>query len=155
MTLYRSTNHHRPLWREDAEAEAAREILAAHVPDKETGLCAQCATPGPCRPANAAANRLTELGRPIPPPEQPKRRRGWRGWFNPDRTHNQATRRHDAPAPTSNPGRHRPPADIPGRHRYRPHHRARTAPLLSHAWRLRLGLPANPAADLRPTWAPS
>jgi hypothetical protein len=83
MTVYRSNSQ---LWRRDeADAEAAREILAAHVPVKETGLCAICLTPGPCPPANAAANRLIDLGRPVVPPDQPRRKRGssWRGWLGP------------------------------------------------------------------------
>lgn len=85
MTIYRSSSL---LWRQDeADAETAREMLAAHVPDKETGLCVICLLPGPCRPANAAANRLVELGRPlVPPPDEPRiRRTGWRGWLGPRR----------------------------------------------------------------------
>jgi hypothetical protein len=83
MTVYRSTSR---LWhRDEAEAEAAREILTIHVPDRETGLCEVCLVPGPCRPANAAANRLVDLGQPVLPVDQPGRRRGWRGWLNPHR----------------------------------------------------------------------
>ncbi|MET7948002.1 hypothetical protein [Micromonospora sp. NPDC005324] len=83
MSVYRATSQ---LWhRDEAEAEAAREILTSHVPDGETGLCAICLVPGPCRPANAAANRLVDLGRPVLPADRPRRRRGWRGWFDPHR----------------------------------------------------------------------
>ncbi|WP_326562062.1 hypothetical protein [Micromonospora sp. NBC_01796] len=85
MTVYRSRSQ---LWRRDeADAEAAREILAAHVPVKETGLCVVCLTPGPCPSANAAANRLVELGRPVVPPNPPRRKRGsgWRNWLTPHR----------------------------------------------------------------------
>jgi hypothetical protein len=84
MTIYRSTSQ---LWRRDeADADAAREILAAHVPVKETGLCVVCLTPGPCPPANAAANRLVDLGRPLVPPHQPRRkRRAWPDWLTPHR----------------------------------------------------------------------
>ncbi|MEO3745181.1 hypothetical protein [Plantactinospora sp. B5E13] len=60
MTTYRS--------RASREAEAAHTILAAHVPDPETGTCPICRTPGPCQPANVAANRLVELGFPVLPP---------------------------------------------------------------------------------------
>lgn len=85
MGVYRSTSSQ--YWRRDeAEAEAAREILTSHVPDPETNLCVVCLVPGPCRPANAAANRLVDLGRAVLPPESPGRRRaGWRGWFGPQR----------------------------------------------------------------------
>ncbi|NJP34245.1 hypothetical protein [Micromonospora thermarum] len=81
MGVYRSTVS-RSWHREEAEAEAAREILASHVLDRESGLCAVCLVPGPCGPANAAANRLVDLGRPVLPAHRPRRRRaGWRDWF--------------------------------------------------------------------------
>ncbi|MGW0435220.1 hypothetical protein ACWDV4_22115 [Micromonospora sp. NPDC003197] len=48
-----------------AETEAAYEILTAHVPDRETGLCQVCLSPAPCSSANAAANRLVDLGLPV------------------------------------------------------------------------------------------
>ncbi|SCE67602.1 hypothetical protein GA0074695_0229 [Micromonospora viridifaciens] len=85
MGVYQSTTSR--LWcRDEAEAEAAREILASHVPDPESNLCVVCLVPGPCRPANAAANRLVDLGRPVLPPDEPRRRRtGWRGWLGPQR----------------------------------------------------------------------
>jgi hypothetical protein len=57
MTTYQS--------RERADAEAAYAILATHILDRETGLCLVCRTAGPCRPANAAANRLADLGFPL------------------------------------------------------------------------------------------
>lgn len=43
--------------------------------------------PGPCPSANAAANRLVELGRPVVPPNPPRRKRGsgWRNWLTPHR----------------------------------------------------------------------
>lgn len=81
MGVYRSASSQS--WRRDeAEAEAAHDILHSHVPDPETNLCVVCLVPGPCRPANAAANRLVELGKPVLSPEPPKgRRTGGRGWF--------------------------------------------------------------------------
>ncbi|MFK3980091.1 hypothetical protein ACI2K4_06870 [Micromonospora sp. NPDC050397] len=83
MTVYRSNSQ---LWRDDADADAARDILAAHVPVEETGLCAVCLVTGPCPPANAAANRLVELGRPLVPPHVPRRkRRPWTDWLSPHR----------------------------------------------------------------------
>ena len=65
MTTYRS--------RASADAEAAHATLAAHVPDRETGICPVCRTAGPCLPANAAANRLVELDLPVlsPAPAAP------------------------------------------------------------------------------------
>jgi hypothetical protein len=103
MGVYQSM--HRLSDRDETDARAARTVLANHVPDPESGLCAVCLEPAPCRPANAAANRLVELGRPVlpddPPPTRPA---GWRSrWF--------------------------------------PHRRGRyrTAPLLTHVWRLRFG----------------
>ncbi|MGN9774916.1 hypothetical protein ACTMS0_03945 [Micromonospora sp. H33] len=84
MGVYQSTIGR--VCRDEAEAEAAREILRSHVPDPETNLCVVCFVAGPCRPANAAANRLVDLGRPLLPPDAPKRRRtAWRGWFGPRR----------------------------------------------------------------------
>lgn len=85
MGVYRSTTSQ--VWhRDEAEAEAAREILTSHVPDPESNLCMVCLIPGPCRPANAAANRLVDLGRPVLPAGEPRRRRaGWRDWFGPQR----------------------------------------------------------------------
>ncbi|MBO4204735.1 hypothetical protein [Micromonospora echinofusca] len=86
MTVYRSSSSLR--WhRDEADADAARQVLAEHVPDDETGRCVVCLTPAPCRPANAAANRLVDLGRPIGPPDEPdtRRPRGWRGWLTPRR----------------------------------------------------------------------
>lgn len=44
---------------------AAYAILATHRIDPGTGQCAACVVPGPCRPANVAANRLVELGLPL------------------------------------------------------------------------------------------
>jgi hypothetical protein len=64
---------------DEAEAEAAHEILAAHVSDRTTGLCQTCRSTGPCWSANAAANRLVELGRRVLDPEGLGRRAGWRG----------------------------------------------------------------------------
>ncbi|MEV0155340.1 hypothetical protein AB0H57_16575 [Micromonospora sp. NPDC050686] len=81
MGVYRSSTWHR----DEAEAAAAREILASHVPEPERQLCVVCLVPGPCRPANAAANRLVELGRPVLPPERPRRQPGRWGWFGPQR----------------------------------------------------------------------
>ncbi|MEU5939151.1 hypothetical protein ABZ807_08150 [Micromonospora sp. NPDC047548] len=85
MGVYQSTIGQR--WhRDEAEAKAAREILSSHVPDSESNLCVVCLIPGPCRPANAAANRLVDLGRPVLPAEEPRRRRaGRRNWFGPQR----------------------------------------------------------------------
>ncbi|MER7455415.1 hypothetical protein [Micromonospora sp. NPDC126480] len=113
MGVYRSSVS----WhREEAEAEAAREILASHVPDRDTGLCVICLRPGPCTPANAAANRLVDLGRPVLPAIEPRQRRtGLRGWFAPRRT--------DRSSPES------PPRRLP----------PRRAPLLTYAWIVRLG----------------
>ncbi|WDZ85995.1 hypothetical protein [Micromonospora cathayae] len=51
-----------------AESRAAHEIIAAHVADQEPGICRVCLAPGPCAPANAAANRLVELGLPVRTP---------------------------------------------------------------------------------------
>jgi hypothetical protein len=65
MTTYRS--------RASLEAEAAHAVLAAHVPDRDSGNCPVCRTAGPCSPANAAANRLVELGLPVLLPEPPRR----------------------------------------------------------------------------------
>ncbi|MEN3614959.1 hypothetical protein AAH979_36190 [Plantactinospora sp. ZYX-F-223] len=64
MTTYRS--------RASVEAEAAHQMLAAHVPDVETGVCPICLVAGPCQPANTAANRLVELGLPVLPPTIPR-----------------------------------------------------------------------------------
>lgn len=76
MTTYQS--------RVSAEAEAAYALLAVHVPDQETGNCRICRTAGPCRPANAAANRLVDFGLPLASPSRPDRRRNtWRGWLRP------------------------------------------------------------------------
>ncbi|TDB71000.1 hypothetical protein [Micromonospora sp. KC721] len=84
MGVYRS--RHSQVWhRDEAEAEAAREILDSHVPDPESHLCVVCLVPGPCQPANAAANRLVDLGRPVLPPDPPGRWPGWRGWWGPRR----------------------------------------------------------------------
>ncbi|MEQ4300771.1 hypothetical protein ABNF97_05140 [Plantactinospora sp. B6F1] len=68
--------------RDAADAQAAYDMLDAHVLDRETGLCLVCLTSGPCRPANAAANRLVELGRQVLTPEPAKYRSGgWLGWL--------------------------------------------------------------------------
>ncbi|MEO3775679.1 hypothetical protein ABGB16_02275 [Micromonospora sp. B11E3] len=84
MSVYQSKSRLRK--RDEAEAEAAHEMLATHVPDQETGLCGVCLDPGPCRPANAAANRLVELGRPVLPADQPKPKPvGLRAWLRPHR----------------------------------------------------------------------
>ncbi|WP_433230481.1 hypothetical protein ACQP2H_00925 [Micromonospora sp. CA-248260] len=92
MGVYRSRNSQ--VWhRDEAAADAARRVLDSHVPDPETHLCVVCLVPGPCQSANAAANRLIDLGRPVLPPDQPRRRIGWRGWFGPQR------RRTPRPAP--------------------------------------------------------
>lgn len=105
MGVYQSV--HRSSDRDEADARSAHAVLAGHVPD-ENGLCAACLEPSPCRPANAAANRLVELGRPVLPDDPPPRRpAAWRSrWF--------------------------------------PHRRGRyrTAPLLTHVWRLRFGVAA-------------
>ena len=67
---------------DEADAAAARTLLTSHVPDPDTGLCLVCFTPSPCRPANAAANRLNDLGQPLPLPEQVQPRPGgWREWL--------------------------------------------------------------------------
>ncbi|GAA3744144.1 hypothetical protein GCM10022225_29700 [Plantactinospora mayteni] len=68
MTTYRS--------RASVEADAAHQVLAAHVPDRETGVCPICLVAGPCQPANVAANRLVELGLPVLPPVVPHTGRG-------------------------------------------------------------------------------
>lgn len=62
MSTYRS--------RASLDAEVAHQIIAAHVPDLE-GVCPICRTAGPCQPANAAANRLVDLGLPVLPPAPP------------------------------------------------------------------------------------
>ncbi|NBE82316.1 hypothetical protein [Micromonospora rubida] len=71
---------------ERSENRAAYEIIAAHVLDP-AGLCRVCQVPGPCRPANAAANRLVELGLPVCPAAVPESRlaalRRWRAWARP------------------------------------------------------------------------
>lgn len=81
MGVYQSV--HRLSDRDEADARAARAVLGAHVPDKESGLCAVCLEASPCGPANAAANRLVELGRPVLPDDPgPTRPAGWRSrWF--------------------------------------------------------------------------
>lgn len=81
MGVYQSNSRQRNR-RDEAEADAARAILASHVPDPENHLCVVCLAPGPCQPANAAANRLVDLGQPVLPAE-PRRgqRAGWRGWL--------------------------------------------------------------------------
>jgi len=56
-----------------ADAEAAQATLAAHVPDRESGICPACRTAGPCRPANAAANRLVDLGLRVLTPSPTRR----------------------------------------------------------------------------------
>ncbi|WP_422772708.1 hypothetical protein ACN28C_06850 [Plantactinospora sp. WMMC1484] len=58
------------------EAGVAHQVLAAHVPDRETGICPICLVAAPCQPANAAANRLVELDLPVLPPVTPGARRG-------------------------------------------------------------------------------
>ncbi|WP_329017341.1 hypothetical protein OG271_12450 [Micromonospora rifamycinica] len=84
MGVYRSTNSQ--VWhRDEAAAIAACHVLDSHVPHPDNHLCLICLVPGPCQPANAAANRLVDLGRPVLPPDQPRRRAGWRGWFGPQR----------------------------------------------------------------------
>ncbi|HEX5597554.1 MAG TPA: hypothetical protein VFX61_16285, partial [Micromonosporaceae bacterium] len=50
---------------------------AAHRLDPETGQCPICLVPGPCRPANVAANRLAELGLPLVDPADPHRLDRW------------------------------------------------------------------------------
>ncbi len=109
MGIYRSASR----WsREEAEAEAAHEILTNHIADPENGCCTICLAPGPCGPANAAANRLVDLGRPVLLPESRRdRRAGWRGWFGSTGA---------VPATGST--------------------RWRRAPLLTFAWLLRLGV---------------
>jgi hypothetical protein len=42
MTIYQS--------RTSADAEAAHATLAAHVPDRDSGICPACRTSGPCQP---------------------------------------------------------------------------------------------------------
>ncbi|MEU1605481.1 hypothetical protein [Micromonospora matsumotoense] len=80
MGIYRSRNSQ--VWhRDEEEAVAACKILDSHVPDPDSHLCLLCLVPGPCQPAN----RLVDLGRPVLPPDQPRRRAGWRGWFGPQR----------------------------------------------------------------------
>lgn len=69
MTTYRS--------RASVEAEVAHRMLAAHVPDRETGICPVCRAAAPCQPANAAANRLVDLGLPVLPPVTPHTGRSW------------------------------------------------------------------------------
>ncbi|GIG88881.1 hypothetical protein [Plantactinospora endophytica] len=78
MTAYLSSS---PAERDSTDAQTAYGTLDTHVLDRETGLCLVCLTPGPCRPANAAANRLVALGRQVlaPEPAQP-RSGGWHGW---------------------------------------------------------------------------
>ncbi|GIJ27962.1 hypothetical protein Vqi01_31240 [Micromonospora qiuiae] len=109
----------RQAWqREEPEAEAAREVLASHVPDEDS-VCVICLVPGPCGPANAAANRLVDLGRPVLPTDPPRpRRSGWRGWLAPRRT-----RRSSSPPEETLP-RRMPP---------------RRALLLTYVWIVRLG----------------
>ncbi|MGX7677040.1 hypothetical protein [Plantactinospora sp. DSM 117369] len=114
MTVYLSSSLAE---RDTADAQAAYDMLDAHVLDRETGLCLVCLTPGPCRPANAAANRLVELGRQVLTPEPAKHRShgnhrsgGWHGWLS--------TVRRSLP---------------------------RTAPLLTAAWRRPLGTTATTA----------
>ncbi|WP_018585530.1 hypothetical protein [Salinispora arenicola] len=69
-----------------AETLAAHEMLAAHIPDPESQLCRVCLTVVPCSPANAAANRLVELGLPVLDPVLPAQRRdALRRWFAPHR----------------------------------------------------------------------
>ncbi|WP_329016846.1 hypothetical protein OG271_11385 [Micromonospora rifamycinica] len=86
------------------ESRAAHEIIAAHVADPESQQCRVCLTVVPCPSANAAANRLVELGLPVLDPVPPLRRSALRRWLA-------------------------------------LHRRGRTqpAPLLSRAWRWRLG----------------
>ncbi|WP_026189844.1 hypothetical protein [Salinispora mooreana] len=67
-----------------AETLAAHEMLAAHVLDSESQLCRVCLAVAPCSPANAAANRLVELGLPVLEPVLPPQRRdALRRWFAP------------------------------------------------------------------------
>lgn len=73
MNVYRSTGIEQQ--RDAANAAAARALLAAHVPEQNSNRCVVCRVHGPCRSANAAANRLVELGQPIPPPTES------RPWF--------------------------------------------------------------------------
>ncbi|MEW2385879.1 hypothetical protein AB0873_27840 [Micromonospora sp. NPDC047707] len=129
MGVYRSAVS-RSWHREVAEAEAAREILASHVPDRESGFCAVCLVPGPCGPANAAANRLVDLGRPVLPARQPRRRRaGWRDWFG---------------SATATQGR----TSTQTRTTAQP---PRRAPLLTFVWLIRLGAaPTDPNAAVTP-----
>ncbi|QOC94512.1 hypothetical protein [Micromonospora craniellae] len=69
-----------------SESRTAYEIIAAHIPDHDCGLCRVCLVAGPCRPANAAANRLVELGLPVLDPVLPARRRDvLRRWLAPHR----------------------------------------------------------------------
>lgn len=69
-----------------AESRAAHEIIAAHVADRGSDLCRLCLVPGPCAPANAAANRLVELGLPVRTPEVPTARfAALRRWLAPHR----------------------------------------------------------------------
>jgi hypothetical protein len=55
-------------WRA-SDAAAAYALLALHIVDRQTGACPMCGTFGPCRPANAAAARLLDLGLPLRPEE--------------------------------------------------------------------------------------
>ncbi|MBF9130051.1 hypothetical protein I0C86_14060 [Plantactinospora sp. S1510] len=65
MTIYQSRTTYQSRTSADADAEAAHATLAAHVPDRDSGICPACRTSGPCPPANAAANRLVDLGLPV------------------------------------------------------------------------------------------
>ncbi|HEX5540685.1 MAG TPA: hypothetical protein VFX60_03860 [Micromonospora sp.] len=69
MTVYRSSRR--------SDGEAAYALLAAHRIDPEIGQCPICLIAGPCRPANAAANRLAELGLPLVDPADPHRLDRW------------------------------------------------------------------------------
>lgn len=103
MTIYQSGRH--------GEGEAAYALLAAHRIDPETEQCPICLIPGPCQPANAAANRLAELGLPIIEPTAPERPGRWTDGLR-------TAAAWIAPRPAAAP----------------------RAPLLTFGWRWRLGL---------------
>ncbi|MFU8850911.1 hypothetical protein ACNAW0_07990 [Micromonospora sp. SL1-18] len=82
MGVYQSTTSR--LWRRDeAEAEAAREILSSHVPDLESNLCVVCLVP-------ARAGRRT------------RRRTAWSTWA--DRCSRPNPRRPGGPAGAAGSG---------------------------------------------------